>query len=203
MYVNLHQEYFKNTCFLDSVFDLKTLPKDQGKEIAFAGSSNCGKSSVINTVTKKHKLAITSKTPGRTKSINYFKISEKKYLVDLPGYGYAKVPEQVQKSWGKLLEKYLANRTSLVGIMLIMDIRHPLKDFDKQMLFFCSSHTLPVHIILNKSDKLTKHQINNTLQTIKLELEHLPQISIQTFSALKQYGVKELQDQIIDWLENW
>ncbi|MGD0465273.1 MAG: ribosome biogenesis GTP-binding protein YihA/YsxC [Gammaproteobacteria bacterium] len=202
MCVNSNQSYFKDIKFFNSVFDLKSLPKDNCKEVAFAGRSNCGKSSLINAITKKN-LAITSKTPGRTKSINYFQLAEHKYLVDLPGYGYAKVPEQTKKFWAQLLEQYLSIRRSLVGIVLIMDIRHPLKDFDRQMLFFCSLNNLPLHIVLNKTDKLTKNQINSTIKAVKLELHNIPNLSIQPFSALKLHGVKELQDQIIKWLDNY
>ncbi len=201
MSVNHNQQYFKDTCFLDSVFDLKTLPPDTSKEVAFAGRSNCGKSSVINVVTKKHKLAIISKTPGRTQSINYFKVNEQKYLVDLPGYGYAKVPGKVQLVWEQLLEKYFITRKSLAGVILIMDIRHPLKDFDKQMLLFCSHHQLPAHIVLNKADKLSKRQINETMNDIRPILKSWPWVSVQAFSALRLVGVEELQQKIITWLE--
>ena len=200
MCVNSNQQYFKDIKFFNSVFDLKSLPKDDCKEIAFAGRSNCGKSSLINAITKKN-LAITSKTPGRTKSINYFQLTNNKYLVDLPGYGYAKVSEQTKKFWAQLLEQYLSTRHSLVGIVLIMDIRHPLKDFDKQMLLCCSLNNLSFHIVLNKSDKLTKNQINSTIQAMQIELKYIPNLSIQVFSALKLHGVKELQDKIIKWLD--
>lgn len=205
MCVNLNQQYFKNTKFYTSVFDYKLLPPLSSKEVAFAGRSNCGKSSIINAITNKKNLAITSKTPGRTTSINYFHIANNNYLVDLPGYGYAKVSDKTKIFWATLLEQYLANRTNLVGIILIMDLRHPLTNFDKQMLLFCFSNNLPLHLVLNKSDKLPKHQINQTMQlvynTISKDLPSITNISIQPFSAFKKYGVTELQDQIIKWLQ--
>lgn len=192
-----HQQYFKDTHFIDSVFDLKTLPKDPCQEVVFAGRSNCGKSSVINVVTQKHKLAIISKTPGRTQSINYFQIMTKKYLVDLPGYGYAKVSTKIKSHWEQLIEQYFITRKSLTGVILIMDIRHPFKDFDRQMLLFCSYNQLPTHIVLNKSDKLSNQQIQAVLQKIDLELKNWPLASAQTFSSLTGSGVAELRKKII------
>lgn len=203
MCVKLNQQYFINTNFLTSVFNLKTLPKDNCTEVAFAGCSNSGKSSVINVVVQKNNLALTSKTPGRTQSINYFQVADNKYLVDLPGYGYAKVPSQEKKKWATLIENYLTSRHSLTGIILIMDIRHPLKEFDKQMLFFCANNQLPLYIILNKSDKLTTHQINTTTKDVSLNIQEYNKnkIIVQPFSAIKKHGIKELQDHIINWLD--
>lgn len=194
-----NQQYFINTTFIKSVFDLASLPIDNCQEIAFAGRSNCGKSSIINAVTQKIKLAITSKTPGRTQSINYFQISPPNFLVDLPGYGYAKVAIQTKKKWSQLIEQYLSTRHSLIGMILIMDIRHPLTDFDRQMLFFSSANNLPLYLILNKADKLTKNQINATVLKVAQELKDLPNILIQPCSAVTLVGIKELQDQIINW----
>jgi GTP-binding protein len=198
-----NQQYFINTKFVKSVFDLASLPIDTCQEIAFAGRSNCGKSSIINAVTQKIKLAITSKTPGRTQSINYFQVTNQahnnNFLVDLPGYGYAKVAIQTKKFWSQLIEQYLSTRHSLIGMILIMDIRHPLTDFDRQMLFFSSANNLPLYLILNKSDKLTKNQINATVLKVAQELKDLPNILIQPCSAVTLVGIKELQDQIINW----
>ena len=202
MSVKNNPHYFKDTHFIDSVFDLKKLPIDCCQEVAFAGRSNCGKSSVINVTTQKHNLAIISKTPGRTQSINYFEIQPKKYLVDLPGYGYARVSGKIKLFWEQLLEKYFITRKSLAGVVLIMDIRHPFKDFDQQMLLFCSHNNLPTHIVLNKSDKLSKQQIHKTMQDIKPALSAWPLASVQSFSALKLVGVAELQHTIISWLES-
>ena len=196
-----NQQYFKNTHFVDSVFDIKKLPKNIDKEVAFAGRSNCGKSSVINSITKKNNLAIVGKTPGRTQSINYFAIGDNKYLVDLPGYGYAKVATSVKMFWEQLLEQYFINRISLQGVVLIMDIRHPLKEFDEQMLLFCKHNDLPVHIVLNKSDKISKQQTQQTLKKTQLAMTAWPLATVQIFSALRSTGVEQLQDKLIEWLE--
>lgn len=201
MSVNHNQQYFKTTHFFDSVFDLKTLPSDNCQEVAFAGRSNCGKSSVINVITQKHKLAIISKTPGRTKSINYFQITDQKYLVDLPGYGYAKVATKTKINWEQLIEKYFVSRKSLTGVVLIMDIRHPFKDFDKQMLLFCSYNNLPTYIVLNKADKLSNSQVQEMLKKVNSELKNWPLASAQIFSAITLIGLDELRKKIILWLE--
>lgn len=197
-----NQQYFKDTHFVDSVFDIKKLPKNVDKEVAFAGRSNCGKSSVINCITKKNNLAVVGKTPGRTRAINYFAIQDNKYLVDLPGYGYAKVATSVKLFWERLLEQYFINRISLQGVVLIMDIRHPLKEFDEQMLWFCKHNDLPLHIVLNKSDKISKQQIQQTLKKTQLAMTAWPLATVQTFSALRSKGVEQLQDKIIEWLES-
>lgn len=196
-----NQQYFQNTRFVSSVFDIKKIPNNIDKEVVFAGRSNCGKSSIINSVTKKRTLAIVGKTPGRTQSINYFAIQDNTYLVDLPGYGYAKVTNSVKLFWGRLIEQYFISRKHLKGVVLIMDIRHPMQEFDEQMLLFCKHHHLPVHIVLNKSDKISKQQSLLTLKKTQIELAAWPFSSAQTFSTTQSTGLEELQNKIIEWLE--
>ena len=180
--------------FINSSPDLKDTPEDQGKEIAFAGRSNAGKSSAINTLTRQNGLARISKTPGRTQMLNFFEINDQKRFVDLPGYGYAKVPIAVKKKWHELMEKYLTQRKSLCAIILVMDVRHPLTEFDWQMVEWCQHTGLPLHILLTKADKLTYGAAKNTLMQVQKELIDINfPLSIQLFSALKKTGVGEVQ----------
>lgn len=181
------------------VASIKQLPADAGTEVAFAGRSNVGKSSVINKITNRRSLARTSKLPGRTRELNYFAYDENTYLVDLPGYGYAKVNVSMQQAWAKLLERYLQERKSLRGVFLVMDIRHPLGKFDQLMLDYCQSCNLPLHILLNKSDKLSRNAANKTMSEIHRELDNI-NISLQLFSALKGVGVDEARIKLADWL---
>lgn len=184
------------------VNSLKQLPEDTGIEVAFAGRSNVGKSSVINAITGHSRLARTSKTPGRTREINYFSIDSDKRLVDLPGYGYAKVPATVRQHWSRLLDSYFRKRVSLVALILIMDIRHPLKTFDTQMLDWCRHTDLPVHILLNKSDKLSKNAVKHSIQKLRQSLIRQPEVSLQAFSALRKQGIEEARhklDDFFDW----
>jgi GTP-binding protein len=179
--------------FINSSPHLKDTPDDQGLEIAFAGRSNAGKSSAINTLTRQNSLARISKTPGRTQMLNFFAITEHRRFVDLPGYGYAKVPEAVKKQWHALMELYLSQRKSLCGIVLVMDIRHPLTEFDWQMIHWCQHSGLPLHILLSKADKLTYGAAKNTLLTVQKQLSEVPvPISLQLFSSLKKTGVDEV-----------
>lgn len=179
--------------FINSSPHLKDTPTDQGWEIAFAGRSNAGKSSAINTLTRQNSLARISKTPGRTQMLNFFTITEQHRFVDLPGYGYAQVPEEVKRKWHKLMETYLKQRKSLCGIVLVMDIRHPLTDFDWQMIDWCKLSGLPLHILLSKADKLTYGAAKNTLLAVQKTLQEMPmQLSIQLFSSLKKTGVDEV-----------
>lgn len=179
--------------FLKSSPNLKDTPPDVGKEIAFAGRSNAGKSSAINTLTRQNALARTSKTPGRTQMLNFFEISEQQRFVDLPGYGYAKVPLEVKEKWHQLMEIYLTKRNSLCAIVLVMDVRHPLTEFDWQMVEWCQHTGLALHILLTKADKLTYGAGKNTLLQIQRELKDatIP-ITIQLFSALKKTGIDEV-----------
>jgi len=179
--------------FINSSPHLSNTPPDQGLEIAFAGRSNAGKSSAINTLTRQNGLARISKTPGRTQMLNFFEINEQQRFVDLPGYGYAKVPVEVKKKWHTLMETYLTDRQSLCGIVLVMDVRHPLTDFDWQMVEWCQHTGLAMHIILTKADKLTYGAGKNTLLKVQKELNECSfPISIQLFSALKKSGIDEL-----------
>jgi len=188
--------------FINSSPDLKDTPEDQGREVAFAGRSNAGKSSAINTLTRQNGLARTSKTPGRTQMLNFFLINKNWFLVDLPGYGYAKVPVVVKKKWHELMEKYLTRRKSLCAIILVMDVRHPLTEFDWQMVEWCQHTGLALHILLTKADKLTYGAAKNTLLQVQKELNdsNFP-LTIQLFSALKKTGVDEVH-QALDLLFN-
>lgn len=188
--------------FFTSAPKLSLCPTDSGFEIAFAGRSNAGKSSAINALCAQKQLARASKTPGRTQMINFFCMGdEQRRLVDLPGYGYAAVPEAMKLVWQKELERYLIERNSLTGLILLMDIRHPLKDFDQMMLQWAKSRDLFVHILLTKSDKLNRGPANNTLLAVQKQLkaEGL-NFSIQLFSALRQQGLNDLARVIADRL---
>ena len=168
--------------------------------MAFAGRSNAGKSSALNALTGSSKLARTSKTPGRTQLINFFSIEENLHLVDLPGYGYAKVPEAMKKEWQKHLNDYLTNRESLVGLVLLVDIRHPMKEFDIMMVEWSIASELPLHILLTKSDKLKSGAAKQVLNKLRNELRDYDQISLQLFSALKKTGVDQLAQRLDSWL---
>jgi len=190
--------------FLTSAPKLSLCPTDSGFEIAFAGRSNAGKSSAINALCAQKQLARASKTPGRTQMINFFCMGdEQRRLVDLPGYGYAAVPEAMKLVWQKELERYLIERNSLTGLILLMDIRHPLKDFDQMMLQWAKSRGLFVHILLTKSDKLNRGPANNTLFAVQKQLQSEGlTFSIQLFSALRQQGLSELARVIADRLQH-
>jgi GTP-binding protein len=186
--------------FMVSSPSLQDTPPDVGKEIAFAGRSNAGKSSAINTLTRQNALARTSKTPGRTQMLNFFGINSEQRFVDLPGYGYAKVPLDVKTKWHQLMEIYLTKRKSLCAIVLVMDIRHPLTDFDWQMVEWCEHSNLALHILLTKADKLTFGPAKSTLLQVQRELKDsaIP-ITVQMFSALKKTGIDEVH-QALDGL---
>jgi GTP-binding protein len=179
--------------FINSSPHLKDMPPDRGMEIAFAGRSNAGKSSAINTLTRQSALARISKTPGRTQMLNFFQINESQRFVDLPGYGYAKVPLAVKKKWHELMEAYLTSRKSLCGIILVMDVRHPLTEFDWQMVEWCEHTGLPLHVLLTKADKLNYGAAKNTLLQVQKELDgaNFP-LTIQLFSSLKKTGIDEM-----------
>ncbi|THD10879.1 ribosome biogenesis GTP-binding protein YihA/YsxC [Metallibacterium scheffleri] len=167
------------------------LPADSGAEIAFAGRSNAGKSSALNVLVGVHGLARTSRTPGRTQHLVAFVLPDGRRLVDLPGYGYAKVPEAVRAQWRDALEGYLMRRRSLRALALVMDIRHPLTPFDQQMLAFCAAHALPCHVLLTKADKLGRGQTAQTLLAVQRELAQLHGVlSVQVFSATAGTGVE-------------
>lgn len=188
--------------YLKSAPNLQHTPPDTGIEIAFAGRSNAGKSSAINTLVQQNALARVSKTPGRTQLLNFFTLDEQHKLVDLPGYGYAKVPEAIKKDWQAMMESYLKNRQCLRGIVLVMDIRHPLTEFDWQMVHWCEHNGLALHILLTKADKLKYGAAKTTLMQVrKAVLECKTKISVQLFSALKKTGIEEIHQQLDLWFE--
>ena len=192
---------YRGAQFLTSAAKLPQCPPDTGWEVAFAGRSNAGKSSAINSLTNNKKLARTSKTPGRTQLINFFTLSDSQRLVDLPGYGFAKVPLAVKREWNKQLENYLQNRQCLRGLILLMDVRHPLQPFDQQMLSWAVQASMPVHILLTKADKLKRGAASSALLQVRTELKpHADRTSVQLFSALKHDGHKELIAVLDAWL---
>ena len=192
---------FQNAEFFISAHDLKDLPPPSGLEVAFAGRSNAGKSSALNTLANHNRLAFVSKQPGRTQLINFFTLGNDRHLVDLPGYGYAKVPEHLRKHWQKVLSSYLMERSSLCGLVLVMDCRHPLTPLDRQMLDWFSYNAKPVHVLLTKSDKMSRNEANQTLMRVRKELvETWGDCTIQLFSSLKKQGVEEAEKVIGSWL---
>ena len=195
---------FQAATFTTSAPSLSQCPDDTGCEVAFAGRSNAGKSSAINTLTRIRGLARISKTPGRTQMINFFAVGEGRRLVDLPGYGYAKVPIAMKIQWDKHLAEYLQERNSLGGLILLMDIRHPLQDYDQQMLNWAAQAGLPVHVLLTKSDKLKRGPAKNMLMTVEKRLRDMDPactlLSVQTFSSLKKDGLPQLEAQLSHWL---
>lgn len=192
---------FHHAKFYTTVNHLKDLPATTA-EIAFVGRSNAGKSSAINTLTNHTRLAYVSKTPGRTQHINFFELANGRFMVDLPGYGYAQVPEAVRQHWVTLLGNYLQTRSQLIGLILIMDIRHPLKGLDKRMLDFFAVTKQPVHILLSKADKLSKNEQIKTLAMVKKLLQPYvarQQVTVQLFSSLKKQGIDEVNDIVAAW----
>jgi len=187
--------------FIKGAYTLQQLPEDDGIEVAFAGRSNVGKSSILNTLAGVKSLARTSKTPGRTQEINFFDLGNDRRLVDLPGYGYAKVTESKQRHWADTLGEYLLSRASLAGLILLMDVRHPLKEYDRNMVHWCTEAELPVYVILNKADKLSRGKAGASLLEVKKQLAEFPIEGIQLFSALKRTGVDEALQQLCRWLD--
>lgn len=194
---------YPTASFIISAPTLALCPDDTGAEVAFAGRSNAGKSSAINALTQQNSLARTSRTPGRTQLINFFSVmnDESLRLVDLPGYGYAKVPELVKLEWQKHLAEYLRNRFSLRGLVLLMDVRHPLTEFDQMMLNYADQREMPVHILLTKADKLKKGPASASLQKVRSRLKEWEDlVSVQLFSSLKRDGVDTLSQKLNQWL---
>lgn len=184
-----------------SVEKPEQLPPDDGVEVAFAGRSNAGKSSALNAIADQRGLARVSKTPGRTRLINFFTVEHGKSLVDLPGYGYAAVSAETRAGWDRLLGIYLEQRESLRGVILIMDCRHPLTEHDFAMLEFCAETGRPVHVLLSKADKLSRNDRIKTLRRVERELAALsPDFSVQLFSATSREGLEAAQDRIAEWL---
>lgn len=194
---------FNKATFTLSAPSIRECPPEAGVEVAFAGRSNAGKSSAINALTDNNKLARTSKTPGRTQLINFFALSDNQRLVDLPGYGYAKVPREMKEKWQRYLSEYLHNRQCLRGLVLLMDIRHPLQEFDTTMLNWAAEVEMPVHILLTKADKLKKGPAGSTLLAVRKYMKEAglsDLVSVQCFSSLKHTGVDELKAKLQTWL---
>lgn len=192
---------FANAVFEISAAKLSDLPPPSGAEIAFAGRSNSGKSSAINTLAGRTRLAFVSKTPGRTQLINFFRLVNGAFLVDLPGYGYADVPEAIRRQWQGVLAAYLTRRTSICGLVLIMDARRPLTELDCQMLEWFGPTGKPIHVLLTKADKLTRSEAAKTLSAVRSQLiPWAEQVSVQLFSSLKKTGMEEAEKTIGSWL---
>ncbi len=191
----------QSATFIKSASQLDQCPLDQGAEVAFAGRSNAGKSSALNTLTRA-RLARTSKTPGRTQLINFFGLDEDHRLVDLPGYGYAKVPLELKEHWKQHLDAYLTQRNSLAGLVLVMDIRHPLSEFDRMMLEWADVTGLPAHILLSKTDKLSFGAAKGVLIKVQntIRKEYGNRATVQLFSSPKRQGVDEAHAVLESWL---
>jgi len=188
--------------YLTAAADLRGMPADLGFEVAFAGRSNAGKSSAINALCRRSGLARTSKTPGRTRLIQFFRLDDERRLVDLPGYGFANVPLAVKQQWGRLIEGYLLHRHCLRGLVLMVDIRHPLKDSDWQMLEWTAQSGMPVHILLTKADKLSRGAGAKRLQEVRIELRQAgATATLQSFSALRGQGLDEALACLDDWFQ--
>ncbi|HBS27387.1 MAG TPA: YihA family ribosome biogenesis GTP-binding protein [Gammaproteobacteria bacterium] len=192
---------YQSAKFETSAAAAKQFPEPTGPEVGFSGRSNSGKSSTLNRLCQQRQLARVSKTPGRTQLINFFELPTGARLVDLPGYGFAKVPERERRRWSELIEAYLVNREPLQGLIMVMDIRRPLGEKDWQMLEWCSHHGISGHVVLNKSDKLKSGKIAQTkLKTDALLKKHFDSVSLQTFSAFKGTGIDELHTKLDKWL---
>lgn len=193
---------YRRARFMTTAPSAAYFPDDIGYEIAFAGRSNAGKSSAINTLCDQKSLARTSKTPGRTQALNFFELSDERRLVDLPGYGYAKVSVNMQKSWQALVASYLEQRECLRGLVIVMDIRRPLNDYDWQLLELCEGYGLPQHVLLTKADKLKRGRMTETVREAKASLREAGvRASAQAFSALKKTGIEEVCKVMDTWLE--
>ena len=194
---------FQQAVFLTTVAHLRDLPRDAVREVAFAGRSNAGKSSAINTLAGRVRLAFVSKTPGRTQHLNYFALAEGRYFVDLPGYGYAKAPEGIRSQWEGLVGPYLGKREQLVGLVVIMDIRRPLTDLDLRLIDWFRPTGRPIHILLSKADKLSRQEQTTVLRAVKAQLATWSDAglySVQLFSSLKRSGVDEAEAVLGNWL---
>jgi GTP-binding protein len=190
---------FPQASFIKSSWQPQQFPSDEGTEVAFAGRSNAGKSSALNAITGRKDLARTSKTPGRTQLINFFALDGAQRLVDLPGYGYAKVPERIREHWQELLTRYVEARASLVGLVIVMDSRRPLTDFDVQMLDWSGSHGLAAHVLLTKADKLSRGESSTVLKQVRTRVEGVA--TVQLFSAVAKTGVDEARRAVLTMLK--
>ena len=184
--------FYRQAKFLLSCPSLKGCPIDIGYEVIFAGRSNAGKSSAINTLTEQKKLAKVSRTPGRTQHLVFFDLGDDRRLVDLPGYGYAKVPDSVKQDWHQNMSEYFDNRQCIKAAILVMDCRHPFKPFDQMMVDWCVNSKVPIHILLTKSDKLKRGAASAAKLSALKVVKNLPSVSVQLFSSLKKVGVSEL-----------
>lgn len=192
---------FQKAVFHTTVANLRDMPDDSLCEVAFAGRSNAGKSSAINTLANHTRLAFVSKTPGRTQHLNYFALEQGKYFVDLPGYGFAKAPEEIRSQWEGLLAPYLRFRVPLVGLVLIMDSRHPLTELDLQMLDWFAQTGKPIHVLLSKADKLTRQEQALAMREVQALLANISdKCTLQLFSSLKRTGVAEAEEVLGRWL---
>ncbi|GAB3358980.1 ribosome biogenesis GTP-binding protein YihA/YsxC [Lysobacter tyrosinilyticus] len=196
---------FARARYLLSAHNPRQLPADTGLEVAFAGRSNAGKSSALNAICQQNALARVSKTPGRTQQLVFFDVppTTDKFLVDLPGYGYAKVPQELQAHWQAFIASYFATRQALRGLIVVMDIRHPLKDYDRQMLGYAVQREIPAHVLLTKADKLSRGASMNTLQAVRMELSRAfgDTVGVQAFSGESKQGVDEARAVLGRWLE--
>lgn len=191
---------FRELAFVASYTTIGALPAG-GREVAIAGRSNAGKSSLINTLAQRKRLAYVSKTPGRTQQINFFDAGAGTRVVDLPGYGFARVPEALRKEWERLLEQYLLHREPLVGLIVVMDARHPMMPLDRRMLAWFQPTGKPVHVVLTKADRLTRSQAARTLRDVRRELKaEFGVATAQMFSSVTRAGLPELQDRVATWL---
>nr|MBL8410774.1 YihA family ribosome biogenesis GTP-binding protein [Dechloromonas sp.] len=195
---------FQQAVFLTTVANLRDLPRDSIREVAFAGRSNAGKSSAINTLAGRVRLAYVSKTPGRTQHLNYFTLADGKYFVDLPGYGYAKAPEAIRSQWEGLIGPYLSKRDQLAGLVVIMDVRRPMTELDVKLIEWFRPTGRPIHILLSKADKLSRQEQTKVLRSLKSELAtwgDASLYSVQLFSSLKKTGVEECETVLAGWLD--
>lgn len=196
---------FARADYLLSAHTPPQLPPDAGAEVAFAGRSNAGKSSALNAICQQKALARVSKTPGRTQQLVFFALPPHadRHLVDLPGYGYAKVPKPMQEHWQGFIAGYFDSRQALRGLVVVMDIRHPLKDYDRQMLGYAMRRSLPAHVLLTKADKLSRGAAGNTVQAVRMELGRLygDSVGVQAFSAQAHTGVEQARDVLAGWLQ--
>ncbi|KGM54710.1 GTP-binding protein [Lysobacter arseniciresistens ZS79] len=196
---------FARARYMLAAHNPRQLPPDGGFEVAFAGRSNAGKSSALNAICQQNALARVSKTPGRTQQLVYFDLppTTDRFLVDLPGYGYAKVPKDLQAHWQAFIDGYFRSREALRGLVVVMDIRHPLKDYDRQMLGYAVSRGLPAHAILTKADKLGRGAQGNAMLAVRKEMkaEYGDLVSVQLFSGESKQGVDEAREVLAGWLE--
>lgn len=203
MMINMTNELeYSKAKYLTSAADLDQLPEDEGWEVAFIGRSNAGKSSALNTITGIKGLARTSNTPGRTQMINFFALDDERRLVDLPGYGYAKVPRVVKERWEQNIDEYLKIRECLRGLILIMDIRHPLKETDRQVIDWTVKCKVPIHILLTKADKLSTQAAKKILKEVEEQLHSLiskNKVTLQLFSSLEKTGLEEARTILNEW----